>query len=259
MALSYVRCLFLRSTFAATAPASAVSELGVVNRCYDQAMIELTEIIPLAVTGATCGVISGVTTWMLNVYNMEKACLEIERLKKELSRSDNRLLTPNDPSWKQLSEEAIQTFETIRMRSRISSNIPVVILAGALTFLLLGRRSQTETQLAADVANARSLATSQQQQLAQRETELQQLKTALQRREDELQRLVNERRERDEPHPTAGLPEKKYVVEEYLVKKGDTLTSIAKKLKVPEDRIRDANGLKRSERLSEGRVLIIPK
>ena len=32
MALSYVRCLFLRSTFAATAPRSAVAELGVVRR-----------------------------------------------------------------------------------------------------------------------------------------------------------------------------------------------------------------------------------
>ena len=32
MALFYVRCLSLRSTFAATAPASAVSELGVVRR-----------------------------------------------------------------------------------------------------------------------------------------------------------------------------------------------------------------------------------
>ena len=32
MAFSYVRCLFLRSTFAATAPRSAVAELGVVRR-----------------------------------------------------------------------------------------------------------------------------------------------------------------------------------------------------------------------------------
>ena len=32
MALSYVRCPFLRSTFAATAPRSAVAELGVVRR-----------------------------------------------------------------------------------------------------------------------------------------------------------------------------------------------------------------------------------
>ena len=32
MALSYVRCLLLRSTFAATAPRSAVAELGVVRR-----------------------------------------------------------------------------------------------------------------------------------------------------------------------------------------------------------------------------------
>ena len=32
VALSYVRCLLLRSTFAATAPRSAVAELGVVRR-----------------------------------------------------------------------------------------------------------------------------------------------------------------------------------------------------------------------------------
>ena len=34
MALSYVRCLLLRSTFAATAPRSAVAELWVVRRRY---------------------------------------------------------------------------------------------------------------------------------------------------------------------------------------------------------------------------------
>ena len=38
MALSYVSGLFLRSTFAATAPRSAVAELGVVRRRYAQTM-----------------------------------------------------------------------------------------------------------------------------------------------------------------------------------------------------------------------------
>ena len=40
MALSYVRCLFLRPTFAATAPRSAVAQLGVVRRCSRLVKIE---------------------------------------------------------------------------------------------------------------------------------------------------------------------------------------------------------------------------
>ena len=42
MALSYVRCLPLRSTFAATAPRSAVAELGVVSRCYPSPVNDMT-------------------------------------------------------------------------------------------------------------------------------------------------------------------------------------------------------------------------
>ena len=42
VALSYVRCRSLRATIAATAPASAVAELGVVRRCYAPLVNECT-------------------------------------------------------------------------------------------------------------------------------------------------------------------------------------------------------------------------
>ena len=44
VALSYVRCLLLRSTFAATAPRSAVAELGVVRRLSPSPMRPKTKI-----------------------------------------------------------------------------------------------------------------------------------------------------------------------------------------------------------------------
>ena len=55
MALSYVRCLLLRSTFAATAPRSAVAELRVVSRCshtfllpgvFSEACFEFDDLLP---------------------------------------------------------------------------------------------------------------------------------------------------------------------------------------------------------------------
>ena len=56
MALSYVRCPFLRSTFAATAPRSAVAELGVVRRLCTFP-VNRTKLLSFLVTA--CFVLSG--------------------------------------------------------------------------------------------------------------------------------------------------------------------------------------------------------
>ena len=56
--MSYVRGLFLRSTFAATAPRSAVAELGVVRRCYAHPVIrcpKCSKLVVRDVTRCECG------------------------------------------------------------------------------------------------------------------------------------------------------------------------------------------------------------